>query len=483
MPQPKPRIRIVGVPSALTREIERHMEVTYGEPGEGGSGDLTLWWNPGLSDRYEDLISPGNLVGAYFIDSHFSFPWQAALSPLFDFLVLDVQSAARYFPAFDADRIGWCPFYFPGGDDECAQSPPDRERPIDVAFVGGLKPGVMPHRARFFKALEEKLAGRYRIHLGPTPLSVAEVYAQTKVVVNYTTRPDWAYTDNPLQMEPHTVGMNQRVFEAMGYGAMLLNDSSVTDLEVALRRGEHFETYACNDVDDTVRQIGRYLSDESARLRIARAGWEEVRRAHTLSKRGGSLAQTLAGLASKSVMPKMSEDERRAILAGALLRMAVHIERPTDRMLEMMGSRLEHARSILDPLFAPPLGGPCIVMAEPGPRPWRGPSKGRALLTRALLEVASGRARQSLNDWSELGETCGVRRAALSGLQCLLHELGEYQSAHRISHVLAQIALESPDEVDPVLEAETVEMAHKCFHLGVRYGERFRGGDLGRVTG
>ncbi|MCX5757055.1 MAG: glycosyltransferase [Candidatus Hydrogenedentes bacterium] len=104
---------------------------------------------------------------------------------------------------------------------------------------------------------------------------MAEIYAQTKIVVNACVNRD----------------VNMRVFEGMASGALLVTDEA-DGLEDLFEEGKHLVVYHRDE--DAIGLIERYLEDADARERIAAAGAVLVRAQHTYDLRMQVLVDSVA---------------------------------------------------------------------------------------------------------------------------------------------------------------------------------------------
>jgi spore maturation protein CgeB len=85
-----------------------------------------------------------------------------------------------------------------------------------------------------------------------------------------------------------------RTFEVPGCGGFLLTER-VPNLEDYFEIGEEIAVFS--DAEDLLEQVDRWLGDEDARVRVARAGYERVMREHTYDHRFDAIFRT-AGLLS-----------------------------------------------------------------------------------------------------------------------------------------------------------------------------------------
>ncbi len=226
---------------------------------QGYRGDCFLWIDSGIR-------CPGNLhllpmpKVAYLIDTHVAIEPRLEIARHFDLVFIAQKAQLELFHRAGLKHVQWLPL---------ACSPtlhdiPPRERIYDVAYVGSLNTEDGGRRRRLLSAIAERFP---QCKIGTFwPEEMAEIYAQAKIVVNAA----------------HNEDVNMRVFEAMAAGAMLLTDPAI-GLEDLFRDGEHLVVYRQDS--DVFDCIERYLSDTEARERIARAGQDLVRSAHTYTHR------------------------------------------------------------------------------------------------------------------------------------------------------------------------------------------------------
>jgi len=139
---------------------------------------------------------------------------------------------------------------------------PRTER-YDVAFVGRV---YRNHpRERILSLLKEKFKN---IHIGSERLyDLGEVYRSSKMVVNVSLNRD----------------LNNRVFEAMAAGSLLLTDRIGDQLTELFKENVHL---VCFDTpSELAERIEFFRENEVARARIAQSGKDEVLAKHTSLQR------------------------------------------------------------------------------------------------------------------------------------------------------------------------------------------------------
>lgn len=229
-----------------------------------------------------------------------NFAWRAAPSPGADFAAYD--AVLCNFPAIleDYRRQGWRGVAFnPAHDPEMDAYTANRERPIDVLFIGGYS----RHHRRRGELLETvaALRERFRIvfhldrsrltRLAETPLGLVvpplrahrrpcnvrkvsrqpvfgrELYSacsQAKIVLN-----------GHIDMAGNERG-NMRCFEATGCGALLLSDAG--DYGEGFVPGVSMITW--REPADAVREIAAALAEPERLNRVATAGYDQVRQVY-----------------------------------------------------------------------------------------------------------------------------------------------------------------------------------------------------------
>jgi hypothetical protein len=171
---------------------------------------------------------------------------------------------------------------------------PHAERPIDVAFVGGLSPRVHGEGVRLLERVcaacdvdvwgwgadelpaNSPIRRRYRGEAWG--LEMYRVLARSRIALNR----------HIAAAEGHA--NNMRLYEATGVGAMLLTDAgSNLDELFAPRR----EVAVYDHADDVIQQIQHYLAHDDERVAVATAGQARTLSEHTYEQRMRELAAIL----------------------------------------------------------------------------------------------------------------------------------------------------------------------------------------------
>ena len=131
----------------------------------------------------------------------------------------------------------------------------------DISFVGHVNSdNRVDFLDRMFKEFPNFFFGQRKFQ------DAAKIYAKSKICLNVSMKED----------------LNMRVFEVMGAGGFLLTDH-VPYIEDLFQDGKHCAIY--HSYDEAVDKAKYYLAHEEERERIARTGFEEVCKNHTIDKR------------------------------------------------------------------------------------------------------------------------------------------------------------------------------------------------------
>ena len=153
----------------------------------------------------------------------------------------------------------------------------ETDRCFDLGWVGHIGSAWYARRNRIIP----NLAARFRMNDFRRRYSkeeTAKVYQQSKIVVNVTRD----------EFPPEA---NMRCYEAMAGGALLLTPMPTELTELGFREGEHFIGW--RDETEIGDLVQGYLSDETKRREIARAGQDLVLREHTFECRKEMLLSNL----------------------------------------------------------------------------------------------------------------------------------------------------------------------------------------------
>ena len=230
--------------------------------------ELFLWVDWSIQAISPDIDRIPTTKICYMIDTHLNPDSRIEIAKQFEFTFLAQRAQVPLFEQAGVQNVHWLPL---------ACSPElhqvgEFERRYDFAYVGNPQNDPVDRRSRMLESLKRRFPKHY---VGKAwPQDLARIYAQSKIVFN-------AAVNNDL---------NMRVFEAMASGALLITDRA-DGLEDLFTDGEHLAIYR-ND-DDAGELIAKYLGDDAARLRIARAGQALVLSKHTYAKRCEKLLQTV----------------------------------------------------------------------------------------------------------------------------------------------------------------------------------------------
>jgi hypothetical protein len=306
-----------GSPGSLVRGYPADTTVTELIDDCGGA-DFFLYLEP-------QALIPRGLerspipTACVFSDTHRNVKAHRTVASLFDFVF---SYMPNYLTAY-SDHVPGTVHWLPYGCDEQFFRDAGRVRDLEVAFVGRL---YTKERRRVVGALQRRFRlNQQRYYLqGEIP----EIYSRAQIVVDL----------------PVADTMHFRIFEALSCGALLLIKRVNGGIERLFKEGTHYEGYGSDE--ELFAKIEFYLANPAERDKIARAGYEEVMREHTLSHRLAWLLRTVHS------GPLASAPVRRAGIDGVLrvysdvYERAGRIEVLLKMAAEQRGSRRRHARLI-----------------------------------------------------------------------------------------------------------------------------------------
>jgi len=173
-----------------------------------------------------------------------------------------VSSASRKNVAELFERAGGRSLFLTQGvQTEIFNRGPGAAKTADVVFVGRL----LPHREAAIRHL--RLHGisvaTYGLDGDNPPVyleALRDLYRGAKIALN-------------LNSDPGSTGFSLRVFQVLGSGTMLVSEHC-RDLELLFTRGGEMEWF--NTPDEALEIVRRYLKEDDARERLARAGCKAV---------------------------------------------------------------------------------------------------------------------------------------------------------------------------------------------------------------
>ncbi|MGE3316129.1 MAG: glycosyltransferase [Planctomycetaceae bacterium] len=180
--------------------------------------------------------------------------------------------------------------------DEARTSAADRDRNIDVSFVGTLS----AHHADRIEWLEEICS---QLNVKVWGNGVDELPASSAIRLAYQ-GPAWGVEMYRIHRRSrislnHHIGLsgefanNMRLYESTGTGTLLLTDLK-TNLGDLFEIGREVAAY--ESVDDCIRQIRYYLDNPDAGASIAGAGQQRTLRDHTYRQRMEQLVAIVGNL-------------------------------------------------------------------------------------------------------------------------------------------------------------------------------------------
>lgn len=158
-----------------------------------------------------------------------------------------------------------------------------RQEIYPISFIGSYNPKIWQGRAEFLAAVkdlglniwgpevwrESQVKDYYRGAVRGEP--TFKIYEQSKIAVEV-----------PWQ-DGVSAGVGLRPFEVMSRGACLFMYDVRPDMGLLFKEGTHYVGFKTQE--EFRQKVEYYLNNNSARLAIARAGYEEVKRNHTFAAR------------------------------------------------------------------------------------------------------------------------------------------------------------------------------------------------------
>ncbi|MBI2058306.1 MAG: glycosyltransferase [Nitrospirae bacterium] len=233
--------------------------------------EVLLFIERGVKHLWRDMDRVPQLKAYYAVDSHLNFAWQRNYAPLFDVLFVAQKDYVEPFRQWGAVSASWLPLACSAGTDKDLGLPRD----IDACFVGKLDPRIHPHRVAFLDRLKVRLNGSIRFVVDSG--AYAETYNRSKIILNESVNRD----------------LNQRTFEAMACGGMLLAEELENGQADLFEPGRDLVIYRHGDADQVAELIRYYLEHETDRAAIAEAGRRKVMERHTSDHRAREAAEVL----------------------------------------------------------------------------------------------------------------------------------------------------------------------------------------------
>lgn len=266
--------------------------------------DLYLWVDP--AGRYfppgiEDLPIP---TACYLVDVHIG-AWRKRAARCFDaVLVAQKDFVPAYREAVGHGQVYWLPLAAAPDVHRDHHLPRD----LEVGFVGSV---ARAHRRVSSRLRRLNLArAHFRtndVFASAAPEDVGRIYSRSKVVLNSSIAGD----------------VTMRVFEGTACGALVLTDSVANGLEDLFHVGDEVVVY--RDDADMLAQIRRYLADDAARERIARAGQARTLAEHTYAHRVARVIEVVTAPGFARAAPMRSASARERFANRRLVYTALHM--------------------------------------------------------------------------------------------------------------------------------------------------------------
>lgn len=292
--------------------------------------DLFMWIespHPFLPRGVEELKCPTVFYQTAALWGHF---WGTRYARNFDYVFVNSQRL-DVFERAGNPRV----FTLKNAADVAMRSEVNRDRPIDIAFLGNANTLLYPQRARLLTRLQA-LAHEHDLNLhfayGLDRDRLHEVYGQAKIVFNAGFMGE---------------GLNMRIFEAMVCGCLAFTDNgALPGVSAYFKHGEHLVLYE----DDTFeRLLLHYLSHPAELQALAIAGQEEVLARHSYPSR----LQEIFDVVAQGMPERLAREAADRLLDEAASYYYLDLfPQALDRLIELEElaphhPELPHARAVL----------------------------------------------------------------------------------------------------------------------------------------
>ncbi len=287
---------------------------------------------------------------------------------------------------------------------------PERERDIDVLFVGNVHSAVCRERNPWLGRLAQ-LAARWKVVIRADMARPQrrELLSRAKLVFNRSNHGE----------------CDKLVFEAVAAGAIVLQERKDDDIAVHLRRGSEYVPYDANDLEDIVEH---YLTHDSERAAIAAAARQrsgEFTFDAFFAKIIADVGRDLPGLQERA-RQRGANPLRGDLTAAVWAVLSGGDARELDRLLKEGPESVEHL--LAAGMFAPnPAEAAArfskVLEVEPA-HPLAGLNRAEALALAGRKEDAITQARKTLSDLE-----------SVDGLQSVHRECAHYPAGFDVFRV------------------------------------------------
>lgn len=241
-----------------------------GDTSNFGKFDVHFWvdWGEdGLPWQEWEVPKDGGKTVYIASDTHLGREYRFNKAKKFDLAYFNQLSAANEFE----HSCKWLPH----AAEPQAYPKIDIIKKYDVCFIGHVQETPNYNGFTRVEALDRLFAEFPNFYYGSRHPGfpgknmfedAAKKFSQSKIVFNISIKDD----------------INMRVFETLSTGSFLLTNE-IPDLDVLFKDGKHLVTY--KTLDEMVEKARYYLKHESAREKIAKAGYEEFIKKHTYEHR------------------------------------------------------------------------------------------------------------------------------------------------------------------------------------------------------
>jgi spore maturation protein CgeB len=192
------------------------------------------------------------------LDTHIKLKYLLKIAPHYDYVFCAQKRDVSIFREANPKSY-WLPYAV----DPTIYKPYNVNIIYDIVFVGNLIPGLHDQRIKLLNRIKKNF--NVAIFQNVWLNEAAKIYSASKLIFNRSINGD----------------LNMRVFEAMSCGGLLITDVANGILDI-FENKKHMVLYNDSDLEEI---IGYYLVNEDERVKIAKAGMDEVQQKHTYDVR------------------------------------------------------------------------------------------------------------------------------------------------------------------------------------------------------
>lgn len=194
-----------------------------------------------------------------FVYDENNFSWKLDYAKLYNHIFVLQNHQLKDFEFFNAE-------WLPSASEPQIYNKIYVEKTFDISFIGQTTPQFYPERRKFLQKIIDQ---GFDLHIENNILQeMSLIYNRSKIIINCSLNGE----------------LNNRIFEAMGSGSLLLTDrvTSKSGLLDLFTDRQHLVLY---NEDNLTELLNYYLNNTIEREFIAKQGREEVLKKHTYSNR------------------------------------------------------------------------------------------------------------------------------------------------------------------------------------------------------